>query len=210
MDYKKLISSLEKGFSENLTGKSYQYEMAPGGRLERELEALETASPKESSVLILVTSNANTPLIPIIERTRKPNSAHSGQISFPGGRWEESDRDLEFTALRETEEEIGISKEEVQIIGKLSPLYIPVSNFRVHPFVGFIGTKPEFQPESREVERILEINPFDFQKGKKKQVGKVKTDLGMTFTVPYFDVHGHKMWGASAMIFNEFLHLTGL
>jgi len=83
--------------------------------------------------------------------------AHSGQIGFPGGKSEPSDADLKYTALREAHEEVGIMSADVDILGALTPLYIPVSNFQVYPFIGFTGQRPVFNINETEVAGILEI-----------------------------------------------------
>lgn len=94
-------------------------------------------------------------------RRTEDGRAHSGQIAFPGGRLEPTDQDLWDTALRETEEEIGLGQEFVRPIGNLSPIYIPVSNFRVFPFVTHIHRDANLKASDREVQEILEVKLAD-------------------------------------------------
>ncbi|MBL7802157.1 MAG: CoA pyrophosphatase [Saprospiraceae bacterium] len=142
----------------------------------------------------------------LIQRTTNPRDRHSGQISFPGGRWEESDGDdLAAAALREAHEEIGVSPLEVELIGRLTDLYIPVSNFLVHPFVGVLLGRPEFQPQPGEVENILTPPIRQLNDPLNRKMTDISIAQGLTIReVPYFDVEGHVLWGATAMILSEF------
>lgn len=142
----------------------------------------------------------------LIRRTANPHDRHSGQISFPGGRWEESDGVLEAVALRETTEEIGVPTNQIQVLGQLTELYIPVSNFLVYPFVGVLQGEPDFVPQPGEVESIL-TPPLDAlldPANLKMMDMRVANNITLT-DVPYFDIDGHAVWGATAMILSEFL-----
>ena len=130
---------------------------------------------------------------------------HSGQISFPGGRYEESDNTLEYCALRETEEEVGVSIDEVTVIGQLSELYIPVSNFQVYPFVGYVKSTPIFVPQPSEVQHVIEV-PIEMLKDVSNQKTidyRVRKNIILKNT-PYFDFYGNMVWGATAMMLSEF------
>jgi 8-oxo-dGTP pyrophosphatase MutT (NUDIX family) len=165
---------------------------------------------RQAGVLLLLyphADNGHTPeLHLILIRRPKYPGAHSGQISFPGGRRENSEA-LRATALRETWEEVGVSPENVEIVGQLSTLYTPPSNYCIYPFVAFCQTRPPFKADPREVAELIEVplkllfNPdiwrketWHFEKYGARQV-------------PYFDIYGHKVWGATAMILSEFLTL---
>lgn len=147
----------------------------------------------------------------LIEReSHNPRDRHRGQISFPGGGVEAQDRSLADTALREAEEEVGIAASSVRLLGGLSSLYIPVSNFEVHPFVGFVETKPSFNPQPKEVHAVLEVAFHHFQEPKHR--GHTTVTVADTLkipNVPYFDVHGKVVWGATAMILSELLEVYG-
>ena len=145
----------------------------------------------------------------LIQRTENPRDRHSGQVSFPGGRWEEWDGELANVALRETEEEIGVPAQHIEILGRLTDLYIPVSNFLVHPFVGILHGAPEFVPQPGEVEAVLTPSLSVFQSPENLKRIDLTLQQGITLKdVPYFDVHGRIVWGATAMIMSEFLELV--
>jgi 8-oxo-dGTP pyrophosphatase MutT (NUDIX family) len=128
---------------------------------------------------------------------------HAGQIALPGGRVEKGETALE-TALRETEEEIGISPQEIEILGTLSELYVQVSRFQIHPFVGWLNTKPEFRICQNEVEKTISF-PLKNMQNAFEEV-ELKTILG-TLKVPCFQFEGEIIWGATAMILSEFYDL---
>ncbi len=166
------------------------------------------ADPKhavKSAVMILLHENENGKLsFPVILR-QKDNSVHSGQISLPGGRFEAADIDLKQTALRETEEEIGISSSSVRILGKLSSLYIPVSNFEVHPYIAWLKNKPDYRASENEVAQIYDIKLDELIHAEIKT--EIVTVRQKQIEAPFFIFGQVKIWGATAMILNEFLHL---
>lgn len=142
-----------------------------------------------------------TNFILILRKTYK--GVHSNQVGFPGGRLEIFDKNLEHTALRETEEEVGIPQEEVEIVKKLTKLYIPPSNFWVHPYVGLIEKTPNLVPQKSEVEKILEINIDELLNEKSLIKQKLSTSYASNIEVPAFSLSGHVVWGATAMMLSE-------
>jgi 8-oxo-dGTP pyrophosphatase MutT (NUDIX family) len=150
--------------------------------------------------------------IAVLLMKRMPdNTAHSGQVSFPGGKREKNDVDLKATALREANEEVGLKINTVEILGALTPLYIPVSNFKVHPFVGFSEQKPELNLNKREVERTIEV-PLDylFHHANKKEaevIPPARPDM-IRKVKAYILNDGTVVWGATAMILSELEVLT--
>jgi 8-oxo-dGTP pyrophosphatase MutT (NUDIX family) len=132
---------------------------------------------------------------------------HGGQIGLPGGGKEEQDENLMMTAIRETQEEIGVIVPKINILGSLSDLYIPPSDSLVTPFVGFLDTKPSFIPDPKEVARIIEA-PLSFLQNPALRMQKqVTLPNKIVLDVPYFAVNDDSIWGATAMMLNEFLHL---
>jgi 8-oxo-dGTP pyrophosphatase MutT (NUDIX family) len=133
---------------------------------------------------------------------------HSGQIAFPGGRYEEEDGDVKVTAFREIEEEIGIPEDKIEIIGRLSDIYVPPSNFLISVFVGYLAEKPVYKIDEREVDEVIEI-PFadffkpDVIKHKDFYVNSIKA----VSNAPYYDVTNAEIWGASAMVISELLDI---
>lgn len=208
------IDQLRDRLSHPLPGRAAQYQMASLRRLQELGDTpLPPADARVACVLHLLhrRDEHDAWRTVLIQRTANPRDRHSGQISFPGGRWEESDgEDLGAAALREAHEEIGVSPLEVELLGRLTELYIPVSNFVVHPFVGRLLGPPDFRPQPGEVEKIL-TPPLDLFR---EAANRKKTDLTvgqgiLIRDVPYFDVEGHVLWGATAMILNEFLAVMG-
>lgn len=134
--------------------------------------------------------------------------AHGGQVSFPGGKLEEFDANLSETALREMEEEVGVKKNEVQVLGKLSPLYIPPSNFEVHPLVCFAEKRPDFIPDPLEVAEIIEIPISHLLNPAFRGTDVFGNPLKYQIEAPYYQYRNHKIWGATAMILSEFLEVS--
>jgi len=134
----------------------------------------------------------------------KYEGIHSNQVSLPGGKKEFTDADLSITALRETEEEMGVPKDDIQLLGALTKVYIPPSNFMVYPYVGYLNYRPIFIPEKREVETIIEtpINKL-FDESIVKSTEIILAD-GLKKETPYFDIDNHIVWGATALILEEF------
>ena len=127
---------------------------------------------------------------------------HKGQISFPGGVVEKNESKMN-TAIRETNEEIGVDKDVIKIIGNLTPLYIPVSNFHISPFVGWTEEKPHTKVHDAEVKRVFSVSINDLILERNL---KTKKDFfsNKSVKVPYFDLNGETVWGATSMILSEF------
>jgi len=136
------------------------------------------------------------------------DSVHSGQVSFPGGKVEENDASLTATALREAYEEIGVVPETVEIIGRLSKLYIPPSNFDVYPIVGVTNSTPSFNTNN-EVSSLLEIDLSTLLNGDIMGYEKIYHRTGGEFVVPCFHINGEVVWGATAMMLVELLDVIG-
>ena len=160
--------------------------------------------PRIGAVLLLLYCKEDALHIVLTQRRPDLNS-HAGQISFPGGRQEPTES-LQATALRETDEEIGVPQTAVSLLGQLTDIYIAPSDYEVHPFVGWYhnGRRPSFQPAVTEVAQILEVPITHFMQPETRKTGPWQF-RGMTLTVPYYDVEGHMVWGATAIILSEFL-----
>mgnify|MGYP006298256861 FL=1 len=200
-EYYKRFESLLK---EELPGKSAQYRMAPLTRHQPDISP--NPDTRYAGVLILLYPIEQEFYTILIRRTLY-NGVHSGQISFPGGKYEQHDNNLISTALRETEEEIGISSNEVQIIGKLTPLYIPVSNYCVHPVVGVLQSKPTFKRDDKEVEEIFSVKLETLMDPKCLIFNDHIYENERYIEAPYFHYNRFKIWGATAMILSEFIEL---
>jgi 8-oxo-dGTP pyrophosphatase MutT (NUDIX family) len=125
-------------------------------------------------------------------------------VSFPGGKKEPEDLDLEYTARRECFEEVGIPIHEGELVGKLTEVFIPVSSFLVQPFVYFHSSKPRLERNLREVEEILHFSLFDLLEEHRVLTMDLLQPNGTKYTdVPYFNLVEKKVWGATALILNE-------
>jgi 8-oxo-dGTP pyrophosphatase MutT (NUDIX family) len=160
---------------------------------------------RPSAVLSLLFPHEDKLHVLLIRRI-SDGKAHSGQIGFPGGKQDDSDADLKATALREAHEEVGILSTEVDILGSLTPLYIPVSNFQVYPFVAFAQQKPVYAISQSEVDEIIEIPLHQLFHADNKTVVNVTSPVmpEILRSVRAYKLNsGSIIWGATAMILSE-------
>ena len=201
-------TELKQKFQQPLPGTASHLKLSPPNRAKELLEKenyLLTA--RQSAVMVLLFPFDNQLRTVFIKRSEY-DGMHSGQIAFPGGKKEESDLNFEETALRETWEEIGIEADNIEIVGQLSDLFIPPSNFIVKPFVGYCHKKPVYKIDSKEVQSVIEIAIDDFCTRscifeKEFSTGTV----GKTIKAPYFAINDIEIWGATAMITSELLDI---
>lgn len=159
------------------------------------------AGAKQSAVAVLCFEKEGQICTILFKRT-EDGSPHSGQISFPGGKAEPNDNDLTATALRETEEELGIEQKLIHTIDLLTPLYIPVSNFSVQPVLGFLKEEPNFTPNPHEVQEVI-VAPLEELFDPKNQFVKRFTRDNYSFDAQCINTNGHTVWGATAIILAE-------
>jgi len=195
------LNKLKVALENELPGMTSHRKMASRLRLEELKFNHDTSQALRSSVLILLYPKNGTVFTNFILR-QTYDGVHSGQVSFPGGRVEPGDRTLIDTALREAHEEVNINPQKVQVLGTLSEIYIPPSNFKVLPIVAFSDEAPDFKPDENEVAEIIESDlNFLFDPNAKKE--KILHSRGHEIEAPYYDVKGYVVWGATAMILNE-------
>jgi 8-oxo-dGTP pyrophosphatase MutT (NUDIX family) len=199
------IQFIQDRHAAGLPGRDFQRRMA-AMRSHRIFEP--PADARKAAVLMLLfEKNAEWYLL-LTERVGNEKDPHSNQISFPGGSMEVSDADLAECALRETWEEVGVEPKDVNLIGAMSDLYIPVSNFHVQPFLGWSNTPPQYRRQETEVQRIMETPLSLFQNVDNQKIMPMMQARSFTLKdVPYYDVEGKMLWGATAMMIAELLEL---
>lgn len=199
----KFIEALENALNKPLPGVQSQLKMASSAFADKYLTLPETY--KTACVLILLFPKNNEWHLVLMERAqRDEKDKHSGQISFPGGKLEPGDRTYEECALRETFEEIGVLPGSIGLLGSLSPLYVHVSNFLVHPFIGFTSEYPRFSLHPEEVSAIVEVPVMHFiHDNHKVQVDIPIRDMILP-AIPAYTLENKYLWGATAMMMSEF------
>ncbi len=160
---------------------------------------------KDSAVLCLIYPDKNLKSKMVFILRKNYHGHHSGQIAFPGGKSEPYDISAEDTALREAQEEVGINPEEIQILRKLSPVYIPISNYKVQAFLAYTDYLPSFVKQEEEVEDIIEAPLSDFLNLPLVAIQKKYFDK--TYTLHAFQTGDFLIWGATAMILSEIVDL---
>lgn len=204
MDFRDFEKRIVKVTKMELPGAAVQLKMAPMERLQelkREVKHMDTARRAGVMSLFYPSENNETRLILILRRTYK--GVHSAQVGFPGGKIELEDRDIQDAALRETEEEVGVSRDSISVLKKLTEIYIPPSNFFVQPFLGITTKRPEFIPQEEEVEALIEVRLQDFMDDINITTQILSTSYATSLEVPAFKLNGHIVWGATAMMLNE-------
>jgi 8-oxo-dGTP pyrophosphatase MutT (NUDIX family) len=199
-----VVEYLVRRLTEPLPGPAAQRRFAPLPMLEGWQPDDEPPSARAAAALILIYPGADGPTVALTERhTHLPH--HPGQISLPGGAIDPGEQPA-AAALRETEEEIGVPRRDVQLVGALSRLWIPQSNFVLRPFVGVTSELPRFEPHPHEVADIIPA-PLAILRDRQRTRWTRRERPGRTIDFPYFDVNGRIIWGATAMVLSEFVCL---
>ncbi len=199
MEPEVLIARLEKALSVSLPGRNAHLKMEPSMR-----RTVSGHLPKKDGGVLILLYPHHGQMHCVFMRRAEYDGVHSGQVSFPGGMKEEHDGTMTDTALREAQEEIGIYASRVHVLGVLTPLHIPVSNITVYPTVGFVPERPAFRIDPGEVQYLIEES-IDILKNPSIVKNEKMVIQGREMDVPYYDVRGHHIWGATAMIMSEFL-----
>ena len=202
-NWQTFVESLKTALKAEPLGMKAQKEMAPLPDVSQRFDRESAKKARQSAVMILLYREENRVKFPLIVRPQYPG-VHSGQVALPGGKYEEDDNDLIYTALRETQEEVGVAMNEVEVIGQLSELYVPPSNFNILPVIGLLSKTPQFILEEKEVEELVtaDINVLNDQSKRKQK--QMTFYSGLNVDVPYFDIEEKVVWGATAMILSEF------
>jgi len=201
------IEKLESLLKGELPGLAAQLKMAPQFRKEELQNYQLEGKGKKSAVLILLNPFADDLSIILTKRSAQLKH-HRGQVSFPGGRVDQADKDDIATALRETHEEIGIKPEDIKVLGRLSRLIIPPTNFDVSPIVGVLTKSPSYVRSVDEVESVEEVPIVQLMdKQNIKQKLFTTSSSGNHRKAPYYDLMGMEIWGATAMIISELVEV---
>ena len=203
MDFQHFITQLEITITNYLPGEESQQKMRVNYDQSIELPFSKNNSTA-AAVLILLYIEDNEIHFFLTKRSNELEH-HKGQISLPGGTQEENE-ELTHTALRETQEEIGINKTSISIIGSMTPLFVPVTGFMIHPFIGYSSNKLEPTPDPSEVEAIFSVNISDLLNETNQTIAK-RNIRGYDVKVPYFKLNNYEVWGATSMILSEFRDL---
>lgn len=196
---------LKKRLKEALPGREAQYKMTGLRRNEHIFDRKDMSKARLSSVLILLYPDAGQIKLVLIRRSEY-DGVHSGQLSFPGGSKEKEDTEMINTALRESYEETRILPDDVSIIGQLSELFIPPSNFVVTPVIGCSAKRPDFVADPVEVAEIIEIPLVDLVNPESIKHKMVTAGL-RTLEVPCYFINNNIIWGATAMILGELIEI---
>jgi 8-oxo-dGTP pyrophosphatase MutT (NUDIX family) len=157
---------------------------------------------RQAAALVLMYARDGRAHLPLTVR-HHALPQHAGQVSLPGGAIDPGESP-EAAALREAEEEIGVPRAAVRILGSLSSLWVPVSNFVIQPIIGVVDHTPAFHVHHREVSSLLEV-PVDALRQPDTLRSMRRVRDGITLEYLAFSVAGHTVWGATAMILGEFV-----
>lgn len=204
-----LIEALQRKLLQgNLPGEAAHFKLA---HAVRKAEATpHPDSKRDAAVMIILFEKSKDDWhVLFIRRTSQHDQdKHAGQIAFPGGKMDPSDRDLMYTALRETEEEVAIDLTALDVLGQMTPLYITVSKFLVHPYVAYADAQPVYTRQETEVEEVLELPLAAFRGPDVLQEMRIRINSGIILNhVPAYVINGYTIWGATAMIMSELLDL---
>lgn len=201
------IDELQAQLKKPLPGEAVHRQMEPATRRNFGINWNHTEAPRKSAVLILLFPDGQDIKTIFIQRNTY-DGVHSGQIAFPGGRYEIFDKNLVNTALRETEEEVGVSQKVINPIGQLTEIYIPPSNFDVLPVIGWMAEAPILKIDPKEVTSAFCVSISALTDPASRSNKEVMLANQQRLEVPCFTIDGKIIWGATSMILNEFTEIV--
>ena len=198
------INHLKQAITNQVNTHNAHWQLMP---LQRKLdfEKLKPDLNTKKSAVLLFFYPENDQLKLVFIKRQIYDGVHSGQIAFPGGKVDKNDKDFIHTALRETEEEIGVSSNDIEIIGDLSEIFIPPSNFLVKPIIGFAYKKPDFKINPREVNQVFAVDTDKIISAAINYENEIIISKTLKIKAPCFNLNGHIVWGATSMILNELI-----
>jgi 8-oxo-dGTP pyrophosphatase MutT (NUDIX family) len=198
-------NNLKIALSHGLPGIDVQWMMASSGKRSGNFPRTPGPDAREAAVLILLFPH-NDKVQTVLMQRPDYDGVHGGQISFPGGKREPKDGDIIHTAIREAREETGVNPAEINVIGTLTPLFIPVSNMIVTAVIGWSDHKPLFNYDKNEVVFLIEAGLEDLLEPSVIKMKPMEI-RGEVMEIKYFALEGNVIWGATAMILNELLEI---
>jgi 8-oxo-dGTP pyrophosphatase MutT (NUDIX family) len=201
IDFSSIVSKIEK---KELPGTESHFKMASAQRA-KEIKVSQSTleNAKKAAVLAAFYPDKEGQTYLLFIKRQGGEGVHADQIAFPGGRAEDTDNDLAYTALREAEEEVGIRSKDMGFLKALTAVYIPPSNFLVQPYMGLYFKSRPFIRQVSEVNALLEVPLLDILDASNKQLSKLNTTYATDIEVPSFKFKDQIIWGATAMILNE-------
>lgn len=201
--YASVVGRLAARLAAPLPGLPAQSRMAPRPRRGWDPMHLPDGLRDAAALVLIYPREGDAHLVLTVRASDLPQ--HAGQVSLPGGAVDAGES-FEQAALREAWEEVGVPPEDVSVAGALTPLHIPVSGFMLHPLVGVTPRAPAFAPHVREVARVAEVSLAHLASPSAEALTRWRHE-GREFEIPYFDVDGLQVWGATAMVLGEFVEL---
>ena len=202
MDFDYFLSRISRIENAHLGGVLSHAKMIPKERKLLNMTEINTISPRLAAVLALFYPDERNLTHFLLILRANYDGTHSSQISFPGGKFEQDDQDLQITALRETSEEVGVRMDHIKVMKKMTDTFIPPSNFLVSPFFGFTEKRPEFVT-NHEVEQIIEVKLADLLNDSSVGSQNLTTSYMKNIDVPCFNFNNTTVWGATAMMLSE-------
>ena len=203
MNSKLFVDTFTGIINDGLPGEQAHTEVMPVNRKFTSEGLQKAESLRQSAVGVILYPQESTINSVLIQRPDYEGT-HSNQVSFPGGKMDDTDEDLEYTARRECFEEVDLPLGLGTRIGELTNVYIPVSNFVVQPYVFFVDELPQLTPDTREVQSIISFDVFKLVEEETLKTTDIRFKQGfIRKNVPYYDINGHVVWGATAMMLSE-------